>query len=307
MIWAIFPRPNSPDSATGSRPVLRVAVTRRDSRGPGWGRHTGIPKRTPLAHDWLNGALSGTIGLVAPRIKPLRSPAIGFAHRGARAHARENTIEAFKLALTMGATGLESDVWITRDGIPVLDHDGVIGSVLRRRSINSVDRADLPAHIPTMRQFYALCGTDFEFSLDIKDVAAADATMAAVHQTEADLGIDIAGRTWLCHPDFETVAAWREKWTRVKLVHSTRLHHLKDGPERHASRLSEAGIDCLNMRQPDWTGGLATLVHRFDVHCFAWDLQLNRLLAEVLDMGVDGIYSDHTDRMMAAISACYRT
>lgn len=242
---------------------------------------------------------------MAPRIQPLRTPTIAFAHRGAKAHARENTIEAFKLALTMGATGLESDVWITRDGIPVLDHDGVVGSILRRRSIRDVDRSDLPAHIPTLRQFYAHCGTDFEFSLDVKDVDAAEATMAAITQTSAEFNVDLAARTWLCHPDFEVVAAWREQWSTVKLVHSTRLHHLKYGPERHAARLADAGIDCLNMRQPDWTGGLVTLIHRFGVHCFAWDIQLDRILAEVIDMGVDGIYSDHTDKMMAAVNACY--
>ena len=43
-------------------------------------------------------------------------PCIGFAHRGASADARENTLEAFRLALELGATGLESDVWLTADG-----------------------------------------------------------------------------------------------------------------------------------------------------------------------------------------------
>ena len=58
--------------------------------------------------------------------EPLRVRApIGFAHRGARAHAPENTLAAFSLALEMGATALESDVWLTADGVAVLDHDGV--------------------------------------------------------------------------------------------------------------------------------------------------------------------------------------
>jgi len=35
---------------------------------------------------------------------------IAFAHRGARAYARENTLDAFQLGLRLGATGLESDV-----------------------------------------------------------------------------------------------------------------------------------------------------------------------------------------------------
>ena len=42
---------------------------------------------------------------------------IMFAHRGARAHAPENTLEAFALGLRLGATGIESDVWLTRDQI----------------------------------------------------------------------------------------------------------------------------------------------------------------------------------------------
>ena len=67
------------------------------------------------------------------RIEPLRKPPISFAHRGARAHAPENTIEAFQLGLKLGASGLESDVWLTADGVAVLDHDGLLRSGLRKR------------------------------------------------------------------------------------------------------------------------------------------------------------------------------
>ena len=66
------------------------------------------------------------------RLPSLRPP-IGFAHRGAKANAPENTIEAFELAVRLGATGIESDVWMTSDGVAVLDHDGVVGRRPRRR------------------------------------------------------------------------------------------------------------------------------------------------------------------------------
>jgi len=42
------------------------------------------------------------------------------------AHAPENTLGAFTLALRLGANGLESDAWTTADGHVVLDHDGVV-------------------------------------------------------------------------------------------------------------------------------------------------------------------------------------
>jgi Aerobic-type carbon monoxide dehydrogenase, middle subunit CoxM/CutM homologs len=76
-----------------------------------------------------------------------------FAHRGARAHAPENTIEAFELALKLGATGLESDVWLTADGEVVLDHDGEVKrGRLRKVPIGRLRRDELPEHIPTLSE-----------------------------------------------------------------------------------------------------------------------------------------------------------
>jgi glycerophosphoryl diester phosphodiesterase len=44
-------------------------------------------------------------------------------HRGASAVAPENTMIAFQLALEAGADGIEFDVRLTRDGVPVVIHD----------------------------------------------------------------------------------------------------------------------------------------------------------------------------------------
>lgn len=45
------------------------------------------------------------------------------AHRGASALAPENTMAAFELAYEQGAEGIETDVHLTKDNIPVLIHD----------------------------------------------------------------------------------------------------------------------------------------------------------------------------------------
>lgn len=233
---------------------------------------------------------------------PLRRPPIGFAHRGARAHAPENTIEAFELALRLGATGLESDVWLTSDGVAVLDHDGQVRSGIRRRPIAEVPRAALPDHIPTLEEFYDRCGTDFEFSLDVKD----DAAGPLVIDTARAAGGDAVGRLWLCHWDWQVAASWRHLSEDVKLVDSTRLRRMKEGPERRAATLADVGVDAVNMHHTDWTGGLTTLFHRFERYAFAWDLQFDRLLTAVLAMGIDAVYSDHVDRMVDALAHASR-
>ena len=47
----------------------------------------------------------------------MQSPLI-IGHRGASAHAPENTMAAFRLAMAVGADGIEFDVRLSRDGIP---------------------------------------------------------------------------------------------------------------------------------------------------------------------------------------------
>lgn len=232
------------------------------------------------------------------RLPSLRTPPIGFAHRGARANAPENTLPAFTLAVRLGATGLESDVWLTRDGEAVLDHDGVVRQGLRRRAISSCDRADLPAHIPTLAELYETVGTGLELSLDVKDPNAFDRTVEVARAA----GDDALGRLWLCHHKWAQVAAWREVCSEVRLVDSTFLGHMSDGPEQRAAALAAAGIDAVNLHHSEWTGGLTSLFHRFEVLCFGWDAQHDRILDGLLEAGVDAVYSDHVDRMVDALA-----
>ena len=49
-----------------------------------------------------------------------------FAHRGASAHAPENTLAAFELALAQGADGIELDAKLSADGHVVVIHDASV-------------------------------------------------------------------------------------------------------------------------------------------------------------------------------------
>ncbi|NNF55441.1 MAG: glycerophosphodiester phosphodiesterase [Acidimicrobiales bacterium] len=233
-----------------------------------------------------------------PRYRSLRTPPIAFAHRGAKAHAPENTIEAFRLALRLGATGLESDVFMTGDGVPVLDHDGVVGSVLRKRSICDIKRRDLPDHIPTLTELYDAVGSDFELSLDIKDPAALDAVVEVSRQVDAE------ERLWLCHPALDVLSSWRQK-TSAQLVNSVRVTKISEGLELRAAKLADIGIDAINMRYPDWNAGHVSVVHRFELYALGWDAQQHREIAALYDMGLDGVFSDHVDRLSETLALFY--
>jgi glycerophosphoryl diester phosphodiesterase len=235
---------------------------------------------------------------VQQRLPSLVDEPIAFAHRCARSHAPENTISAFQLGLKLGANGLESDIWITADGEVVLDHDGVVRIRARKRPISEVNRSALPSHIPTVGEFFDSCGTEFSFSVDIKDENATDGLVSVARNSGFDLS-----RLFVCHWKSSECFAIRERHPDIKVVDSTRLHRLKDGPEMRAALLADKGIDVLNMHISDWSGGLVTLMHRFNVQAFGWDAQFPSALSNGLLMGLDGIYSDHVDRLVETYDA----
>lgn len=71
------------------------------------------------------------------------------AHRGASAEAPENTLAAFRRAIEVGADGVEFDVRLAADGVPVVIHDATLERVagLKRRvaDLTSSDLAKIDA------------------------------------------------------------------------------------------------------------------------------------------------------------------
>lgn len=93
-----------------------------------------------------------------------------WAHRGASAYAPENTLEAFQMAIDMGADGIELDVHICKTGEVVVCHDETVDrtsngtgricdmtfSQLRALSFHNGRNAYLGVQIPTLEEVYRL-------------------------------------------------------------------------------------------------------------------------------------------------------
>lgn len=215
---------------------------------------------------------------------------------------------AFRRALAGGAGGLESDVWLTADGVPVLHHDGVLGPPGRRRPIGTLVARQLPGWLPTLEACYrelgALFDLSFEFSLDLKGpdegfVPRADATIAVAR---AAGGRAAVGRLWLCG-HLRQLAAYRDRDPDVRLVNSASLEAVRagGGPEAYAERLRAAGIAALNLRTREWTprtAGIVPVLHERGVAAFGWDAQSTATLRRLAGYRLDAVYSDHLDRLV---------
>lgn len=107
-----------------------------------------------------------------------------WAHRGASGRAPENTLPAFKLAYELGADGIELDVQLTKDGVPVVIHDETVDRVSDKKGrvkdytfveIREIDvNKNFPAYgrvgIPTLEEVYDFIKTtDMTVNLELKN------------------------------------------------------------------------------------------------------------------------------------------
>jgi glycerophosphoryl diester phosphodiesterase len=132
----------------------------------------------------------------AERWRRMRGRPRIWAHRGASAHAPENTLEAFELARTAGADGIELDVRLDRDGTVVVFHDRTLDRLCGRpgciEELSAAERKALRvrgAEVPTLEDVFGMLG-DLELNVEIKanqpgrNGALVEATAKVIRQSD---------------------------------------------------------------------------------------------------------------------------
>jgi glycerophosphoryl diester phosphodiesterase len=120
----------------------------------------------------------------------MREPLI-IGHRGASAVAPENSMAAFEAAIAAGADGIEFDVHLSRDGVPVIIHDETLQRThgLRKRVADLTADELREVRVPSLRELFALMGhTEMLLCLEIKGSSPklAEECCRVVHEFSLD-------------------------------------------------------------------------------------------------------------------------
>jgi glycerophosphoryl diester phosphodiesterase len=99
-----------------------------------------------------------------------------FAHRGSSATGPENTLLAFQQAIRAGADGVELDVHLSADGVPVVIHDeNVARTTNGSGSVHDLTVAQLQAldagqgqYVPTLEEVVGLLAGKLKLYIEIK-------------------------------------------------------------------------------------------------------------------------------------------
>ncbi|HEU0163413.1 MAG TPA: glycerophosphodiester phosphodiesterase family protein [Thermomicrobiales bacterium] len=136
---------------------------------------------------------------------------LNIAHRGASGYAPENTRAAFDLAIEMGADMIETDVQLTRDGQPVLIHDGVVDRVsngfgpIGDYTLAELEALDFGAwydsrfagqRIVTLAVFIADYLPRIPAALEIKDARAAVPLVEAIRAAGIEERVHVTSFMW---------------------------------------------------------------------------------------------------------------
>ncbi len=121
--------------------------------------------------------------------------ALVIAHRTCPLHEAENSLEGIKRAGALGADGVEIDVRLTRDGVPVLVHDRTLLRVARwplptrcftLARLRRMKRCDNGLPIPTFAEALSALPPGLVMAIDVKEARAAMPAIAEIRRQGAE-------------------------------------------------------------------------------------------------------------------------
>jgi glycerophosphoryl diester phosphodiesterase len=232
------------------------------------------------------------------------------AHRGASGHAPENTLAAFKKAVALGATFIETDLQLSRDARFVAIHDATLnrttngqGSVhdmtlaeLRRLDAGSWFGSEYSGErIPTIEEILAFSKkNDVVFYLELKPGGSWGGEHALIGALRESGEIR---RAVVISFDASIVLNLR----KIEPTLMTGL--LYDGQiENPLEKAVEVGARQLLVRGDLVTPSLLTEARKKDLQVVCWTVNHPAHMRLLIAAGIDGIMSDYPDRLVGANS-----
>jgi glycerophosphoryl diester phosphodiesterase len=225
------------------------------------------------------------------------SPGI-FAHRGASATKRENTVEAFAEARRLGADGVELDVRRGAGGALVVHHDPDIPG---RGPVGSLAVADLPPHVPLLEAALDACGP-LTVNIEVKNLPHEadfdpDETVAAsVAALVAELGL----RAQVILSSFNLAAIDAVRRTDSELPTGWLTPSGYD-QSRALATAAERGHTALHPHHDVVTPELVAAAHDLGLAINTWTVDDPDRMLELAAYGVDAIITNVVDVAVRAL------
>ena len=253
---------------------------------------------------------------------------LAIGHRGCAGEAPENTLASFERGLAHGADVLETDVHLTRDGVPVLIHDdGVERTTEGRGRVGQLDWSALQA-LDAGYRYQARDGSHPFRGQGLRIPSLADA-LAALPGSRFNLELK-EGLPGIVEQTLDAIAAaGRDALTLVTAAEDPLMASLRKAVKQRGAGVAlgasagEVGRFAsaaargetpppgpMALQIPPAFAGRALVTpelvdaaHRSGVQVHVWTINEPDEIAALLALGVDGVVSDFPARVVAARQA----
>jgi glycerophosphoryl diester phosphodiesterase len=230
------------------------------------------------------------------------------AHRGASGHAPENTLAAFRKAVALGVSFIETDLHLSRDAHFVALHDDTVDRTTNGKgSVHELTLAELRRldagtwfgseftgeRIPTLEEILEFAKkNDVVFYLEIKPYASWGGEHALIGALRESGEI---ARTVVISFDPSILTAVRkiEPMLMTGLLYDGQLDHPLD-------KAVEIGARQIAVRGDLVTPSLLSEARKKDLQIVCWTVNHSAHMRLLMLAGVDGIMSDDPERLVAA-------
>jgi len=208
---------------------------------------------------------------------------LNIGHRGAAGHLLENTMPSFRKALELGADGFELDVRITSDGRLAVVHPSVVGGhSVQTSTYDDVRKLDNGYEVPLLEEVLSTFGRKNFLDVELKSPGFELEAIALI-QKHCDLASTI-----LSSFHSQTLQKARQIAPEIQLGF---IYNRTQDEEIRRNCPIEFVIPQFRLASRD----LIDEVHTEGMKVLAWTVNDVQEASRLLDLGVDGLISDHPE------------
>jgi glycerophosphoryl diester phosphodiesterase len=233
------------------------------------------------------------------------------AHRGDKRHCPENTMAAFKTALRSPINGIEMDLRLSKDGIPVVCHDGSLmrfggsGVAISQQSVPELKTQDIGSwfsarfaseRIVTLAELLQVVGKRTTLLLEIKAMtsrAGRTVTQRLCRAVAAELKrTKMAARVLILCFDESVLRTMRRLDAHLRCVRN--IDHLPRQAPAWLERQRRLGFFAIDCNQSRLARGRSFVdaAHARGLRVFSYTCNDRAAVRRALDAGVDGVLGD---------------
>lgn len=218
-------------------------------------------------------------------------PFLCIGHRGASGHAPENTLKAFELAIDMGCSWIELDVYSV-DGELVVIHDDDVdrttngsGAVMSLgfEAVRQLD-AGQGERIPTLQEVLHLCDRRINVNVELKGPDTALPVSNLLNSALQD-GWDL-DQFLVSSFDHRELAKADPKFNRGALFYKA---------TDYVSRAQSLGATAINLHKKLASEEIVAEAHDQKLKVFIYTANTREEMQGLKDMGVDGVFTNYPD------------